>query len=506
MQSIKQYSQWKRSQHRRGQEETLRDELRSEVLSSEQDAAAEDLHDEAAVGQTEAGTPDDAFPADDALGVYLQQMGAVSLLSREEELELAERLESHRRRYRHAVLCNWSVLAQVVETFERIKAGQLSLDRTIDVVPSQGLDARRVHTRLAGHLPRLRRLVDDAVVGFARLLGSRTPAARKRLRHEQRRQLKQAVVLAEELSPRMELLDRWAEGLKRQTRRIRELAADEATPEQKRQLRSLLLEVRALPEELARLVQVLARRRAIYQQARSDLAQANLRLVVSVAKRYRGRGLPFADLIQEGNSGLMRAVDKFDHRLGYKFGTYATWWIRQGVQRALSDTARTVRVPCHQVSLLGAIERVRGELLAEQGHEPTLEEIAAVLKIKPEEASALRVAGRHALSLNEAFEGNEEHTMQDFLGDVHAANPGQVADQHLLKERLAEVLSSLAPRDREVIELRYGLRDGRPRSLDEVAGMFGVTRERIRQLESRGLSKLREDDRRHRLAGFMDGV
>src|SRR5205085_2447502 len=137
----------------------------------------------------------------------------------------------------------------------------------------------------------------------------------------------------------------------------------------------------------------------------------------------RGRGLPFADLIQEGNSGLMRAVDKFDHRLCYKFGTYATWWIRQGVQCALSDTARTVRVPCHQVSLLGAIERVRGELLAEQGHEPTLEEIAAVLKIKPAEAGALRVAGRHPVSLNDALEGADEKTMQDFLSDTHAENP-----------------------------------------------------------------------------------
>jgi RNA polymerase primary sigma factor len=251
-------------------------------------------------------------------------------------------------------------------------------------------------------------------------------------------------------------------------------------------------------------MRVLARRRALYQEARSDLAQANLRLVVSIAKRYRGHGLPFADLIQEGNSGLMRAVDKFDYRLGYKFGTYATWWIRQGVQRALSDTARTVRVPCHQVALLGAIDRVRGELLVKQGSEPTMEQIAAVLKITPQEVAALRVAGRHPVSLNETFDNGDEHSVQDFLHDQHVPNPSQTVDHYLLKERLAEVLSSLAPRDREVIEMRFGLHDGRPRSLDEVATHFGVTRERIRQIEARGLSKLRQDDRRERLAGFVD--
>jgi RNA polymerase primary sigma factor len=516
MQSMKQYSQWKRSQQRRrqtasaakgsrsaksgvGDQETLWDEGRSPISASERDGAEEYIQHETSADQAELRTSDDAFSADDTLGVYLQQMGAVSLLSRQEELELAGRLERARRRYRHAALCNWSVLARVVETFEQIRVGQLSLERTIDVVPSQGLDAERVRARLAGHLAKLRRLVEEASAGFVRFLGSRTPAARDRLRREQRRRLRQAVALAEGLSPRTELLDHWVEGLKCQAAQIGETARAN-----QQQLRSLLLEVRALPEELAGLIEVLARRRAVYQQARSELAEANLRLVVSVAKRYRGRGLPFADLIQEGNSGLMRAVDKFDHRLGYKFGTYATWWIRQGVQRALSDTARTVRVPCHQVSLLGAMERVRGELLAEHGHEPTLDQIAAVLKIKPAEAGALRVAGRHPVSLNDALEGGDEQTMQDFLSDTHTENPGQVADQHLLKERLAEVLSSLAPRDREVIELRYGLRDGRPRSLDEVAEQFGVTRERIRQIESRGLSKLRQDDRRERLTGFVD--
>jgi RNA polymerase primary sigma factor len=465
--------------------------------------------------ETESSASEEQFSADDTLAVYLQQMGAVPLLSREEELELTQRLDRLRRRYRHAALWNWSVLARVVETFERIRAGQLSLDRSVDVVPSQGLDSGRIRARLPRHLAALRRLVDEGSAGFVRMLSARSNAARRRLCRAQRRQLRRAVALAEQLSPRTEFLDRWSEDLAQQAAQLSDLVrqmdpevhAAASKGEVYRDgspLRRLLLEVQALPEELAGLMPVLVRRRALYQRARSDLAQANLRLVVSIAKRYRGHGLPFADLIQEGNSGLMRAVDKFDYRLGYKFGTYATWWIRQGVQRSLSDTARTVRVPCHQVGLLGAIDRVRGELLAKQGYEPTMEQIAAVLKITPQEVSALRVAGRHPVSLNETFDNGDEHSVQDFLRDQHVPNPSQTVDHFLLKERLAEVLSSLAPRDREVIEMRFGLGDGRPRSLDEVATHFGVTRERIRQIEARGLSKLRQDDRRERLAGFVD--
>jgi RNA polymerase primary sigma factor len=229
-----------------------------------------------------------------------------------------------------------------------------------------------------------------------------------------------------------------------------------------------------------------------------------LRLVVSIAKRYRSRGLPFADLIQEGNRGLMRAVDKYEHRLGFKFGTYATWWIRQGITRALADHARTVRVPCHQVGMLAAIERVRGELSVATGKEPTVEEIAAVLGVKAEETRSLRVVGRHPVSLHEPVGGEGERALEDFLSDHGSINPGQTVDQRLLRERVGEVLRSLAPREREVIELRFGLRDGHPRTLDEVAKVYGITRERIRQIEARGLLKLRQPLRSQRLAEFAD--
>ena len=226
--------------------------------------------------------------------------------------------------------------------------------------------------------------------------------------------------------------------------------------------------------------------------------------MVSIAKNYRNRGLPFSDLIQEGNRGLMRAVDKYEWRLQFKFGTYATWWIRQGITRALADNARTVRVPCHQIATLSAIERVRGEMTAASGREPSVEEISKCLGVKPDDTRALRAVGRHPVSLHEPVGGEGERALEDFLSDHSTMNPGQHVDQHLLRERIAEVLRSLAPREREVIELRFGLRVGQPKTLDEVAKVYGITRERIRQIEARGLVKLRQPLRSNRLAGFAD--
>jgi RNA polymerase primary sigma factor len=325
--------------------------------------------------------------------------------------------------------------------------------------------------------------------------------------------LRRAVRLAEELSPRLELLEAWTDDLQRQAAHANDLTRDTvsaAAGSHKRpalppgELRTVVLQVLALPEELARLTRVQGRRRALFQEVRRQLAEANLRLVVSIAKRYRGRGLPFADLIQEGNSGLMRAVDKFDYRLGFKFGTYATWWIRQGVTRALQDLSRTVRVPSHQAGTLAAIEQVRGELTVRNGREPTFEEIAAILGITPEETRWLRTAGRPPVSLNEPLAQGQGDSLQDLLGAPERTDPDQTVDRNLLKNRIAEVLRELAPRDREVIELRFGLRDGQARTLDEVSQVFGITRERIRQIERRALERLRQPERRQRLAAFAE--
>jgi RNA polymerase primary sigma factor len=453
--------------------------------------------------------------ADDSLGLYLRQMGAIPLLTRDQEVSLAKRLERARSRYRHAALWSWPVLVKVADTFELIQAGKLPLDPQIDVVHSLGLSRDRILLKMPLNLRTLRHVIDRGAGEFKVLMRTTTATGRAKVMRTLRRTLRKAIRLAEELSPRMELLERWSILMYRQLGELELLArrsaaggpsaADrELRTKYTKELRDRQLELVSTPEQLRALVAVLRKRATGYQKARRELAEGNLRLVVSIAKRYRGRGLSFADLIQEGNRGLMRAVDKYEHQKGFKFGTYATWWIRQGITRALADHARTVRVPCHQVGTLAAIERVRGELSVQQGREPSVEEIAAALGVTAEETRSLRVVGRHPVSLHDPIGGDGERALEDFLGDPSAGNPGQTVDQHLLRERMAEVLRSLAPREREVIELRFGLKDGQPRTLDEVAKVYGITRERIRQIEARGLLKLRQPVRSQRLAEFAE--
>jgi RNA polymerase primary sigma factor len=415
---------------------------------------------------------------DEGLSLYLKQMGSIPLLNRGQELELVKRLDVARQRYRHAALWNWGVLARVADTFERIHSGQMPIDRIIDVVSSLGLTIDHVQSRLPGHLDQLRSLCHKAVValGQKRCAGS---AARRAGLGSLSQQLRLGVRLAEELSPRIELVTSWVEEVRRQPG------------------------CWATPEELAGWLRVVDQRRTVYLQARRELAAANLRLVVSVAKRYRGHGLPLVDLIQEGNRGLMRAVDKFDYRLGFKFSTYATWWVRQAVSRALADTARTVRVPCHQSRLLRQIEQVQAELAARDMRDPTAEDVARELKATPEEVRAILAVGREPISLDAQTTQEAEEGLHNALPDSGAAIPAEEVDRQLLKERVAELLHCLSARDRDVIELRFGLRDGRPHTLVEVARIHGLTRERIRQIEARGLEKLRQPKHRRRLEEFV---
>jgi RNA polymerase primary sigma factor len=439
------------------------------------DAEPEEVNQDAV--RTTVGDDGDALT--DSLSIYLKEMGAIPLLGRQEEIELTNRLDRLKRRYRRAALWNWAVLARVAEIFSDIAEGKTPLERSVDVVPGLGITWESIRQRLPKHLARLRRLLEEARADYAAGEPRRKLAAARRARLGR---LRRAVGLAEELSPRIELLDAWVDNFY-------------AQPD--------TMEAMAPAEDLAVMDRVVRRRRAAYLQVRRDLAQANLRLVVSIAKRYRGRGLSFADLIQEGNSGLLRAVDKYDPRLGFRFGTYATWWVRQGVTRALADHARMVRVPCHHTATLAAIDRVRGELTVEHGKEPADEEVAAVLGLRVHDLQALTTVGRQPLSIHEVF-GEEDEAWASVLGDTRAESPGEAADQLLLKDRIDEALRCLTPRDREVIELRFGLRDGKARTLDEVAQLLGVTRERVRQIETRGLVRLRQPERRDMLSGFSN--
>jgi len=488
------------------------DNTQTSLGRADLDFAAEPDHE--ALFVTEASAPVESNTGlDDVLGLYLKQMGTIPLLKRNEELTLAIRLEEARRRYRRAVLFSWSSLGDIVAIFQGIVANGSPLDPSIDVINSLELTKDRIHDRLTGHLRVLAKCIKTGNDLFKQHFRTRSVSGRNRLRHERWRLLRKAINLVEELSPRTELLDSLVEGIDKKFKEMSAIESDsnrggrsradnERRTRAAKELRHLTIANHATCEELGGLLKVIRRRQRLYQEARSELAEANLRLVVSIAKRYRGRGLAFADLIQEGNRGLMRAVDKFEHRLGFKFGTYATWWIRQGIQRALADHARAVRVPCHQISILAAIERVRGELFGQFAREPSTEEIAAVLGISVDETRTLRALTRHPLSLQEPLGDDAERALEEFLDDRNAENPGVNVDQHLLKERIAEVLRSLTPREREVIELRFGLRDGQPRTLDEVAQSYGITRERIRQIEARSLVKLRNPARSDRLSGF----
>jgi RNA polymerase primary sigma factor len=303
----------------------------------------------------------------------------------------------------------------------------------------------------------------------------------------------------EQISQRMTELEAQIEGLKG-NRQMKEERAN-----LQKELHDLMTITLEEPESLRRRVTSMQERFKEYEDSKRALSGGNLRLVVSIAKKYRNRGLSFLDLIQEGNTGLMRAVDKYEYRRGYKFSTYATWWIRQAITRAIADQARTIRIPVHMIETMSKLRNVSKKLQQELGREPTMEETAKAAGYTLEETKRVLKISRHPISLDRPVGESEDSYFGDFIEDGHVESPVNAATQEMLKDKIESVLKTLTYREREIIKLRYGLGDGYTYTLEEVGRIFKVTRERVRQIEAKAVRKLQHPVRSRQLEGFLDG-
>ncbi len=460
---------------------------------------------------------EDSRRIDDPVRMYLTQMGEIPLLKREEEISLAKRIEVTRKRFRRKVLeCDYA-LRNVVDTLKRVHSGELPFDRTVKVSLTENLEKDKIIQRMPHNLRTLEHLLELNIDEFSKMIDERTGDEEKRkLRRSLRIRRRKAVTLVEELSirtqrvqplmrkleqisPRMDELEKQIDDLKG----LRSAKEDRANLE--KELRDLMLITLEEPGALRQRVIIMKNRFTEYEQSKRDLSGGNLRLVVSIAKKYRNRGLSFLDLIQEGNTGLMRAVDKYEYRRGYKFSTYATWWIRQAITRAIADQARTIRIPVHMIETMSKLRNVSKKLLQEMGREPSIEETAKAAGISIEETRRVLKISRHPISLDRPVGESEDSYFGDFIEDDGAESPVSAATQEMLKDKIEQVLKTLTYREREIIKLRYGLGDGYTYTLEEVGRIFKVTRERVRQIEAKAVRKLQHPVRSRQLEGFLDG-
>jgi len=311
------------------------------------------------------------------------------------------------------------------------------------------------------------------------------------------------------VKPLIDLLkDEWDKGreLERRWKRLKSRSDSDTAKEAQAAFEAWCLRAMETPTRLERRLTVIETRYRGYDQAKRALSSGNLRLVVSIAKKYRNRGLSFLDLIQEGNTGLMKAVEKYEYRRGYKFSTYATWWIRQAITRSIADQARTIRIPVHMIETMSKLRNVQKKLVQLMGREPTIEEVSKEANVPLEEAKRVTKIARHPISLDRPIGDGEDSYFGDFIEDDTVESPVEGAGQEMLKERISSVLQTLSFREREIIKLRYGLGDGYTYTLEEVGRIFKVTRERVRQIEAKAVRKLQHPVRSRQLEGFLDGI
>ena len=454
--------------------------------------------------------------SEDPVRMYLTQMGEIPLLTRAEEIRLAKRIEITRRHFRARLLeCDY-VIQMAFKVLKRVHNGELPFDRTVQVSVTDRLEKEQILGRLPHNLTTLDVLLKRNRRDYRIALSkTHSKAQRKKSWQQLGQRRRRAVRLVEELGLRTHRIEPMIRTLEEFSGRIDELKQLLARHKKNRgqldeyqswltEYRSILLATQESPTSLRNRIKYLKKVYSKYQQAKRELSEGNLRLVVSIAKKYRNRGLSFLDLIQEGNAGLMRAVDKFEYRRGFKFCTYATWWIRQAITRAVADQSRTIRIPVHMVETMSRVRNVSRQLLQELGRDPTLEETARRAETTVDEARRVLAMSRFPISLDRPVGNSEDSHFGDLLPDGEAENPATGASQEMLRNRVNRVLKTLSYREREIIKLRYGLGDGYSYTLEEVGHIFKVTRERIRQIEAKAVRKLQQPSRSQELVGFLD--
>lgn len=466
----------------------------------------------------EASPASRASMTSDPVRLYLSQMCQIPLLNREQEIALAKKIEITRRKFRRAVLGNDYALRHTVEVLRKVAAGILPFDRTIKVSLTEQLTKEQISGRLPTNLGTLDHLIEQNRRDFQTVVRkSTTEGAKAMCKLQYQRRRNKSLVLVEELSlrsrrviPLMRQLEQFSQRMDYLSERVADLREKGTQPlELDRclgELRQLIMTTQESPRSLRRRVEEFRKSYKEYEAVKRQLSSGNLRLVVSIAKKYRNRGMSFLDLIQEGNTGLMRAVDKYEYRRGFKFSTYATWWIRQAITRSIADQARTIRIPVHMIDMLSKLRQAQKVLTHEFQREPTAMELSEFLNLQIEDVQRVMDIGRGPVSLDRPVGEGEDNFLGEFLKDPSSDNPARNANNGILRDRIDSLLKTLTYREREIIRLRYGLTDGFSYTLEEVGRMFKVTRERVRQIESKAVAKLQNPVRAGMLEGFLKNV